>query len=139
MLRWLRRHMPLRAALAVAVLYAASILMPAVAFAFGTPSSPHCLTEAFAMAEHIHGSKTHVHADGTMHNHHAEHPGAATHNQDEADAHLGKCCSLFSINALTPQAEHVIAAELRVQPDFPPLEAKLTGRGADRIDRPPNV
>jgi hypothetical protein len=138
MFRWLRRHMSLTAAVAVAVLYAASILTHAVAVAFGPPPSVHCLTEALAMAEHTHGSKAHVHTNSRVH-HPAEHSGAATHSEDEADAHPGKCCGLFSVNALTPHAEHVIAVDLRVQPDFPPLDAKLTGMGADRIDRPPNV
>ena len=139
MLRWLQREWRVRAAIAVAVLYALCVLAPGVAVAFNGPAAVHCLTTSHGIASaHEFGEKPHVHADGTVH-HHAAQKDAAVPPHGDGDEHPGKCCGLFCMSALALQAEPTIATEQPLSLDFPALEAKLTGRGASRIDRPPNV
>jgi hypothetical protein len=136
MLSAVAKTVRIRAAIVLAALYALCILAPAAAFAFSdNPAVAHCLTEGH-VGVHDHGGKAHVHADGTAHQHHDD--GAAPQpSGDDGKAPMATCCSLFSVVAISgepvPSLEFYSLASV-VQP--PPGEA-LSGRGPERINRPP--
>src|SRR5215467_3475687 len=104
MLSVLTKTFRARAATVVAALYALCILAPAVAFALSdNPAIAHCLTEGHVgvhdhSANHEHGGKLHVHAEGSAHQHHdvmAPQPSG-----DDGKAAIASCCGLFSLVAI---------------------------------------
>jgi hypothetical protein len=144
MMIWLNSAMRWRAALAVAALYAFCVLVPSVALAL-TNAAAHCLIDAHGAA-HVHRAiaNTHVHADGVAHKHHdkAAHThtdeGAPNGHTDAGDkAHDGNCCGLFCITALAHEAPAALSAPAAVSRALPALADFLSGRGSDRINRPP--
>lgn len=113
------------------VLYALCVLAPAATFAFGDAAkTAHCLTdEKHGLGSHA-DSKTHVHHEGTAH----QHSGSG----DEQQGTSGKCCGLFCLSALAPATDLPLT-----QPSIPALVPSLTtdgilGHGPDRLDRPPD-
>jgi hypothetical protein len=154
MLKVMTRTFRIRAAVLLAAVYALCVLAPAAAFAFATdPALAHCLTEGH-VSVHEHGSTVHVHADGTSHHHqtagdadHHQHDNGAGHQPDgtAAPAHQGdgdkvpvaSCCGLFSVVAIadefSPRLEFLFHTFLIV----PVATDALSGRGPERISRPP--
>jgi hypothetical protein len=129
------------AAIVLAVLYALCILAPSAAFAFSNnPAVAHCLIEDHVGAHvqasaHDHGGKGHVHADGTAHEHH---DGAAPPSSgDDGKAAVAACCSLFSIVAIPDGPGLSLALYSPASIVAPALGEALSGRGPDRINRPP--
>ena len=125
-----------KAAIVLAAVYALCIVAPSAAFAFSAnPSVAHCLTEGH-VGVHDHGN-VHVHADGTAHQH--EHDGTAPPSGDDEKSRVASCCSLFSVVA--------IPGEPGLSPGLygpgsivlPILADALSGRGPERINRPPIV
>jgi hypothetical protein len=131
-----------RAAIVLAALYGLCILAPSVAFAFSdNPAVAHCLTEGHVgvhdrAALHDHGGKLHVHANGTAHQHH--HDGAAPPPAgDDGKAAIATCCSLFSVVAIPGEPDLSLAPYSPASVVAPALGEALSGRGPERINRPP--
>jgi len=125
MFGWLTRKWRWRAARLLVVLYALYLVAPAAAFTFGHSSLPaHCLTGD------LDGVGT-IHLDQHRSKHH--HSGGS----DDHDGQVGKCCGLFGLSAIAPAVDFIIAHQLPVSPSPSLIARILTGRGSDRIDRPP--
>ena len=124
-----------KAAIVLAALYALCILAPAAAFAFSTnPHVAHCLTEGH-VGIHDHGGKVHVHADGSAH--HLDHDGAAPPPGDDEKSRVASCCSLFSVVALPGEPGPSLGLYNPASIVLPALTDALSGRGPERINRPP--
>ena len=134
-----------KAAIALVVLYALCILAPSAAFALSSnPAMAHCLTEdhvAPVVHDHggnmrEHGGATHVHADGTTHQHH--HDGAPQkHSGGDGKTAVPSCCGLFSVVAIVDEPGVALGSSGHASRLVPSLRDALTGRGPDRINRPP--
>jgi hypothetical protein len=126
MFGWLTGRWRWRTASLLVALYAFCLAAPTVVLAFSDASVPaHCLTDE----NHLLGS-SHVHDDGTSHQHSGG-SGGADHDQPV------KCCGLFGVTGIAPSIGFV-AGRLPPASHLAPLFAQsLSGRGADRIDRPP--
>jgi hypothetical protein len=124
-----------KAAIALALIYAFCVLAPPAAFAFShDPDVARCLIEGHVgIAVHDHG-KMHMHADGTAHHHHDPH---APQKQPDPSGQLPNCCSLFSLVAIPEAVGSVPEMFGHASIVLPALANVLTGRGPDRIDRPP--
>jgi hypothetical protein len=122
--------------IAVAMLYALSVFVPHFAHAYAPPQRT---ADPSAMSEHDHSAgAAHHHADGATHHHAtAEHPTShSKHGDNDTDL---KCCAQVTLTVLPQQNVNPPFTGLSHSPGFPALVAKLTGRGAERLDRPPNV
>ena len=144
MLSVLTKTFRARAAIVVAALYALCILAPAVAFALSdNPAVAHCLTEGHVGvhdhgAKHEHGGKLHVHADGTAHQHHDD--GAAQQAPaDEGKGPIASCCGLFSVVAIPGEPVPSFGSDSLASVVLPIFGEALSGRGPERINRPPIV
>ena len=134
----------------VAALYALCVLTPAAAAAFGAGDLPaHCFTEQ-QLGLHVHQpaagyaqagahghdhsqTQAHVHADGAKHRHGASHhSGTGDRNNDPA-----ACCGLFGVTAMAVDPQLDLGAPSRHSALVPASFEELTGRGPDRINRPP--
>jgi hypothetical protein len=145
MLLRLTKSFRIKAAIAVALLYALCVLAPSAALAFADSSMvAHCLTEQHGMAKphdhggkpHDHGGKTHVHDDGTAH-HHGDHGATANDSEADKQGHSGSCCGLFCMSALAAEAVAALGDPLPFSLLVPAVSRDLAGRGPDRINRPP--
>jgi len=142
MLSGLTRRFRIRAAVALMAVYAACVLAPVAALAFvDGPTAVHCLTELHGMARgHDHGGATHVHADGTMHRHDATHhhdDSGGPSDHADGKSHPPTCCGLFCMTALAGETAVALSTPVHFTFTTPPLDDHLTGRGPDRINRPP--
>jgi len=135
-----------KAAIALAALYALCILAPSAAFAFSNnPSIAHCLIEGHVAvavhdhaipAVHDHGGKVHVHADGTTHQHHDD--GQVPKSPSGGGkADVATCCGLFSVVAIAGEPDLILGSSGHASVLLPPLREALSGRGPERINRPP--
>src|SRR5215469_10896018 len=130
----LTKTLRVKAAIVLAALYALCILAPAVAFAFSdNPAVAHCLTEGHVGVHdhgtnHEHGGTLHVHADGSGHQHH-----------DDGKAAIATCCGLFSIVAIPGEPVPSFGLDSLASVVLPVLGEALSGRGPERINRPPIV
>jgi hypothetical protein len=140
----------IKAAVALAALYAFCLLAPTLAFAFANDAAiPFCLTENHisphhdAGAMHVHGDGVGhhhadglhadgVHADGLSHDHSAPHDHAGDPNSGLAD-----CCGLFPMVGLSGEPRIAFGPSNLASVVLPPLMVALHGRGPDRINRPP--
>jgi hypothetical protein len=123
-----------KAAIVLAALYTLCILAPAAAFAFSTnPHVAHCLTEGH-VGVHDHG-KAHVHADGAAHHH--DHDGAEPPSGDDEKSRVASCCSLFSVVAIPGGPGLTLGLYNPASIVLPVLADALSGRGPERINRPP--
>jgi len=124
-----------KAAIVLAALYTLCILAPSAAFAFSaSPGVAHCLTEGH-VGIHDHGGKVHVHADGTAHHH--DHDGAAPPSGEDEKSRVSSCCSLFSVVALPSEPGLSLGLYNPASIVLPALADALSGRGPERINRPP--
>jgi hypothetical protein len=128
----------MKAAIVIAAAYALCVLTPSVALAFiDGPVALHCLTDQHGLtAAHDHSAPDHVHADGTTHRH-AEGGAPHEHSGTDGKSHTGNCCGLFCMSALAQESGLILAAPTFATPTQPSPETGLTGRGPDRIIRPP--
>jgi hypothetical protein len=132
----------IRAAIALAALYALCILVPSAAFAWsGNASAAHCLIEDHAAADvhaGMHHDGAHMHADGTSHAHakasetKAPDPRAPAHKSSNGD-----CCGLLSVSALPAPLFEVRAPVLPAIIIAAANGEGVTGKGPDRLYRPP--
>src|SRR5262245_40791509 len=112
------RSFRVKAAIALAALYALCILAPAAAFALSSsPAMAHCLTEDHvAPVVHDHGKAhahdpggmTHQHADGSMHHHHDD--GATQKHPGTDGKTVPSCCGLFSVVAIADEPGVVLGS-----------------------------
>src|SRR5215472_9004944 len=140
MLSVLTKTFRARAATVLAALYALCVLAPAVAFALSDdPAIAHCLTEGHVGvhdhgAKHDHGGNLPVHADGTAHQHAAPQPSG-----NDGKAAIATCCGLFSVVAIPGEPVPSLGLDSLASVVLPVLGEALTGRGPERINRPPIV
>lgn len=125
----LTRRRRWRAAALLAVLYALCLATPTAVMTASLAVSPaaipaHCLTD-----DHHEAGRMHVPDDGAAHHHSG---GKA----DDGD-HASKCCGLFSVSAIAPDLAVLSAPQLPAARQPVRVTDRRTGRGADRIDRPP--
>ena len=136
MLSGLNKRFRLKAAVALAALYAFCVLAPHTALALA--DAAHCLTEPHGAA-HVHqqhATKSHVYADGVAH----AHPDTGTPQKDsDADgkSHSGNCCGLFCVTAMAHEPALALFASPTTLLVGPGEFYQLAGRGPDRINRPP--
>jgi hypothetical protein len=126
-----------RAAIAFALLYALCVLAPPAAFAFShNPHVAHCLIDDHVAVSDHHGGNTHVHADGTAHRHHDD---GAPHKTsgDDGKGQAANCCGLFFTVAIPGNPGFALELISRASVVLPTLGDDLSGRGPDRINRPP--
>ncbi|HZQ14129.1 MAG TPA: hypothetical protein VFB31_15090 [Pseudolabrys sp.] len=125
MLSWLSRKWRWRAASLLVALYAFCLATPTAVLAFSPGAIPaHCLTD-----DHQDVGVMHVHEDGSAHHH-------SGGKSDDGD-YASKCCGLFSVSAIAPDLA-ILPALYRPASRQPALAAdSRTGRGSERIDRPP--
>lgn len=134
----------------IAVLYALCVLTPSAAAAFGIGDQPaHCFTEQQlglhvhqAAAGHARGGarahehahmQAHVHNDSAAHRHaDSHHPGTRDRDNDPA-----ACCGLFGVTAMAVDPQVDLGAPSRHSAILPASFEELSGRGPDRINRPP--
>ena len=153
MLLRLTRSFRVKAAIAVAALYAFCILLPATAFALADGRmAPPCLLDDLALvvahshapaadapAAHHHDGTSHDNA-GAAHHHHGDGPHAAADQQsypDHSKSRPGECCGLFPLVALAGGLRPALAPARLASSVIPALTDALTGREPDRIIRPP--
>jgi hypothetical protein len=142
-----------RAAVALAAVYAFCILLPATAFALADGRmAPPCLMDDLAAspvhdhamlaelaAGHHHGSASHTHAEMAHYHGDGGHAaGAAPQTDpDHGKSRPGECCGLFPMMALAGGLRPAPAPSGLTSTIIPLLTDDLTGRGPDRIIRPP--
>jgi hypothetical protein len=150
MLSAMAKTVRIRAAITLAALYALCILAPAAAFAFSdNPTVAHCLTEGHVgihehSGKHDH-RKAHVHADGTSHQHHADGTAHQHHDDgtapqpsgEDGTAPMATCCGLFSVVAIPGEPVPSLGFYSLASVVLPPPGEALSGRGPERINRPP--
>lgn len=125
MLGWLTSQWRWRAVSLLVVLYALCVVAPTATLALSDESAPaHCLTDDSHMTDTIH-----VHPDGSSH-----HPSGT--GGDER-GQPGKCCGLFFLSAIAPAIDFFTDRQPPVSQLAPHFAKSLSGRGSDRIDRPP--
>lgn len=148
MLSALTKSFRVRAAIVIAALYALCSIAPAAAFAFSSnPAVSHCLIEGHVGmhksagthdpgAAHDHGGAVHVHADGSAHQHHDD--GAVPqHSGDDDKARVASCCGLFSVVAIAGEPVSGLGLYSLASAVLPIVGEALSGRGPERINRPP--
>lgn len=124
MLGRLTRKWRWRAAILLAVLYALCLTGSTAALAFNTATEP-----AHGLADDNHGLGTiHIHQDGLPHH---------QNNGDDNHGHADKCCGLFCLSAIAPAIDFIAGPQPLVAAVAARLAVGMTGRGSDRIDRPP--
>ena len=131
----------MKAAVVLAALYALCILAPSAAFALSdNPAVARCLTEDHVgvhvqVSTHDDGGKAHVHADGAAH----EHPDGAAPppSANDGKAAVAACCGLFSVVAIPGEPDLGLGLYSPASVVVPALAEALSGRGPDRINRPP--
>ena len=147
MLSGLTKRFRMRAAIVIAALYALCVIAPAAAYAFSNnPVVSHCLTEGHVgvhnsggmhdhVAAHDHGGSVHVHADGSAHQHHDH--GTSPQHTDEDKARVASCCGLFSVVAIAGEPSPSLGLYSLASVVLPVVGDALSGRGPERINRPP--
>ncbi len=142
MLSAVTRAFRVKAAIVLAAAYALCTLAPAAAFAFSdNPAVVHCLTEGHVgvhgeSSKHDHGGKPHVHADSTAEHHHHD-DGAAPPSAADDKANVASCCGLFSVVAIPGEPGVRLGLHGPASTVISILGEALSGRGPDRINRPP--
>lgn len=132
----IRSKLHRRFGVAVAVLYALSVFGPHFAHA---SARPHLSTEHLAVSAADHAADmAHHHAAGAPHQHDAGHQPVTNGHHSNTDT-SPTCCAQMILSVLPQQSVDLVLIGLSHSLRFPSPEAKLTGRGADRLDRPPNV
>jgi hypothetical protein len=135
MLSVLTKTFRAKAAIVVAALYILCILAPSAAFALSAnPTVAHCLTEGH-VGVHDHGAKVHVRADGSTHQH--DDNGAAPPSGDDEKSRVATCCNLFSVVAISGEPALNLGLYSPASIVSPILADALSGRGPERINRPP--
>lgn len=123
MLGWLTRKWRWRAAKLLVVLYALCLAAPTAALAFSNASGP-----ALSLTDDHHDLGTiHLHQDGS----------SDRHQESGGHGQAGKCCGLFCLSAIAPDVGFIAGPQPLVTAIASRFAMAMTGRGSDRIDRPP--
>jgi hypothetical protein len=147
MLSALTKSFRVRAAIVIAALYTLCSIAPAAAFAFSNnPAVPLCLTEGHVGvhhasmhdhgAAHDHGGTAHVPADGNAHQHHDD-GTTPQHSGDDDKARVASCCGLFSVVAIAGEPVPSLGLYSLASVVLAVVGEALSGRGPERINRPP--
>jgi hypothetical protein len=154
------RSFRVKAVVAVVTTYAFCILLPAIAFALADGRmAPPCLMDDLAAlsmhdhsamsvdsaaAQHHEGAQA-AEAGGMIHHHadagrgpDATAPGAkAPVDSDSGKSRPGECCGLFPMVALAGKLFPALAPSRLTSTVIPEMTDAMSGRGPDRIIRPP--
>jgi hypothetical protein len=123
MLARLTRKWRWRAASLLVVAYALCLAAPTAVLALsGAPAAAHCLTD-----DHHGLAAGHVHEHGSPHH----------HDGKGDDDPPGKCCGLFCLSALSPDTGFIVSPPVHWAAVIVARPEAMSGRGTDRIDRPP--
>lgn len=133
---WLRSELRRTMCIAVAVLYALSVFVPH--FAHACASSQRA-TEPSGMSGRDHGAATEHHHPGGATHHHATAERPTSHSKHGDKDTDPNCCAQINLTVLPRQNVDLAFTGLFHSTDFPAFIAELTGRGTDRLDRPPNA
>lgn len=141
MLIWITRRWRFSAAIVSAAIYAGCVLAPSMALAFTYGSMAHCLTDSGAPHVHVQGDAhehglAHVQDESTDHRHSGD-AAPATGGDSSQPKHAGSCCCLVCFVAVTSDLDLVVGQPVHASPVLPAVDEYLSGRGRDRIDRPP--
>jgi hypothetical protein len=122
-MRALRTGLGFRVAMVIAIFAALCFVAPPAVMASGYGGNiVHCLTHGDAVDHGVHGGAGHKdHGGGT------QLPGD----------HGTNCCGLFFLSALPPSSGPVLDGLLLPIVLLAPAEPHLSGRGPERLDRPP--
>lgn len=134
--RWTKK-LRIHAALALAVIYAICVIGSPMALAFaGSTAALPCLT-----GDHHGVTLVHAHEERIprMVHQHGEHSGPVQSDDSKHKQRIGACCGLLCFTAVTSDLDIVIGEPFHRSVIPPSLEAGLSGRGPDRIDRPPST
>ncbi len=134
----------------VTAVYAFCILLPALAFTLADGHmAPPCLMDDLALSmhdraaipvhsAHHHGASSDAHAKGATHHHAVQTAGAkGAGDSDDGKSRPGECCGLFPMVALAGPLRPAAVPSRLTSTIIPVLADALTGRGPDRIIRPP--
>ena len=139
MLSWFIKRLRLRAALILTAVYALSVVAPPVALAFADDAvAAHCLFEDSGSTPHAHRQSAvvtalpHVDTVNETHSHDVSGPKKIG---DEAPV-VG-CCGFFNAPAVFRSQDVFFADQPLQLPALRALDGNLTGRGPDRLHRPP--
>jgi hypothetical protein len=141
MLSRITKGVRLRAALTLALIYALCVVAPPLALAFSDGAvAAHCLTEDHGFSNehtlHVH-DQADVRVDAVADKHADAVAAPTTHNEKKRDHHSGTCCGLFC-HATAPNSQISFSSDRISQSVISPaLDDHLTGRGPDRLHRPP--
>jgi hypothetical protein len=137
MLTGITKGFRVKAALTLVLLYGFCILAPHAAVAF-TNNAAHCLEDMIATHVHDHqtADHTHIHPDGTAHQH-SDHSVPQENSGGDKKSHDESCCGLFSVTAIAQESGFVLAAPPFSLATVTGLDYILAGRGPGRINRPP--
>ena len=78
----------------------------------------------------------HVHADGTAHAHAGDH-ASPKHANGDGKEHGSTCCGLFSVVGIPGEPAFSLGVFARTSLASPALQDPISGRGPERINRPP--
>jgi hypothetical protein len=144
-----------KAVVAVVTIYAFCILLPAIAFALadGRIAPPCLMDDLAALSMHDHSAMSvdsaaahHHHSApaedaGGMTHHHADAGGGpdatAPVDSDSGKSRPGECCGLFPMVALAGKLYPAPAPSQLTSTVIPEMADAMSGRGPDRIIRPP--
>ena len=126
-------------------LYSLCVILPIAALAFGdTTRAANCLFEGHLYTQ-VHAQKpSHNHADAAAGHKHHDH-GLAVQEEKSAPAKHSEtdheksanCCGLFCFNAVATIAGYTVDQPIGAIPVTLASDANLTGRGPERLIRPP--
>jgi len=143
MLLRLTRKVRLKAALALAVLYALCLMAPTVAIALGLSEAMPCFTgdtpvmavdHSHAVGHSHHVASEQMHHGGMDHQSHHTVPATGSGKKKE-----GACCALLCLTAVTPHVSVAIGRPVHAVRITLALDPAVSGRGPVLLDRPPST
>ena len=128
-----------RTAIAVALLYAFSVLAPsAVLAAADNPESAHCLMQQEAGShQHVHGGGAQKHQHAKSLSEHEDEHGDMHKSSDAGDKSHPRCCGLFCVTALAGEESLELVTPGLSNFGRPGRDSDFADRSPDRIIRPP--
>jgi hypothetical protein len=148
MLNRLTKRLRLRAAIALAVLYAVCAVMPSIALAFADSNVQlHCLTEngvhvSLQENMHVHGSDhgdVHVHGDALASDSDAipVNDGPVNDGDGKLKHRTNTCCGIFCFAAVISDSAVMMGQPVHASDILWVFDINLDGHWPSRISRPP--
>lgn len=124
------------------MLYALCVVAPSMALAFADGSvAAHCLAanhHSLSQPQRLHSQHhTHIHSAATAD--HSEAAAPVTQDESKHGDYVGACCGLFCFAVALNGQEDIASQRISHKVVVLALDERLTGRGPDRIIRPPKA